>query len=146
MARRSSARDTSTQLASRSAVRTIIFLACAVTGVVLAVGLLLPGRGLLADALRDVIAPWFGAGRWILPPALIGFGIWYERRASTATRMPIRIALALLALISLHAIIELVFPGRGGAVGRFAGGGLAGLFTPVGALVVWVAKIGRAHV
>ena len=76
MARRSSARDTSTQLASRSAVRTIIFLACAVTGVVLAVGLLLPGRGLLADALRDVIAPWFGAGRWILPPALIGFGIW----------------------------------------------------------------------
>ena len=141
MARRSSARDTSTQLASRSAVRTIIFLACAVTGVVLAVGLLLPGRGLLADALRDVIAPWFGAGRWILPPALIGFGIWYERRASTATRMPIRIALALLALISLHAIIELVFPGRGGAVGRFAGGGLAGLFTPVGALVVWVAML-----
>ena len=106
---------------------------------VLAVGLLLPGRGLLADALRDVIAPWFGAGRWILPPALIGFGIWYERRAESATRVPIRITLALVALIALHAIIEILLPGRGGAVGRIAGNGLSGLLTSIGALAVWTA-------
>lgn len=42
---------------SGAAVRTLIFLAFAVTGVVLAVGLILPGRGLLADALRDILAP-----------------------------------------------------------------------------------------
>ena len=106
---------------------------------VLAVGLLLPGRGLLADALRDVIAPWFGAGRWILPPALVGFGIWYERRAESATRVPIRITLALVALIALHAIIEILLPGRGGAIGRIAGNGLSGLLTSIGALAVWTA-------
>jgi indolepyruvate ferredoxin oxidoreductase len=66
---------------SGAAARTLVFLAFAVTGVVLAVGLILPGRGLLADALRDILAPWFGAGRWLLPPALIAFGIWFERRA-----------------------------------------------------------------
>jgi S-DNA-T family DNA segregation ATPase FtsK/SpoIIIE len=127
------------RFASSSALRTIIFLAFAVTGVVLAVGLLLPGRGLLADALRDVFAPWFGAGRWILPPALIGFGIWYERRAESTTRLQIRITLALVALIALHAIIEILLPGRGGAIGRIAGNGLSGLLTSIGALAVWTA-------
>ena len=51
-------------LASRSALRTLLSLAFAVTGVIFAVGLILPGRGALADVLRDVLAPWFGAGRW----------------------------------------------------------------------------------
>ncbi|MGI9096324.1 MAG: DNA translocase FtsK 4TM domain-containing protein [Candidatus Limnocylindrus sp.] len=140
MARKSRSSDRAGgRFASSSALRTIIFLAFAVTGVVLAVGLLLPGRGLLADALRDVIAPWFGAGRWILPPALIGFGIWYERRAESATRLQIRITLALVALIALHAIIEILLPGRGGAIGRIAGNGLSGLLTSIGALAVWTA-------
>ena len=35
--------------------------------------------------------------------------------------------------------VEILFPGRGGVVGRFAGAGLAGLLTSVGALVVWIA-------
>ncbi|MFM7825643.1 MAG: hypothetical protein ACKO8K_06125, partial [Candidatus Limnocylindrus sp.] len=78
------------RVVSSAATRTIIFLVFAVTGVVLAVGLILPGRGLLADALRDILAPWFGAGRWILPPTLIAFGVWFERSGEKSARDVLR--------------------------------------------------------
>lgn len=125
-------------LASRSALRTLLSLAFAVTGVIFAVGLILPGRGALADVLRDVLAPWFGAGRWLIPALLIGFAIWIERRASTASRVPLRIGLSLLALVGLLAIVEIVFPTHGGRIGSIAGGGVASLLTGIGAFVAWV--------
>jgi len=106
---------------SGAAARTLVFLAFAVTGVVLAVGLILPGRGLLADALRDILAPWFGAGRWLLPPALIAFGVWFERRAEKSRASILRAALAAAALPALLAIIEIIFPERGGLIGSIAG-------------------------
>ncbi len=129
----------SRHIISGAVVRTLIFLAFAVTGVVLAVGLVLPGRGLLADALRDVLAPWFGAGRWLLPPALIAFGIWLERGGEKSTRDLIRALLAVAALPALLAVVEILLPGRGGVIGSIAGGGAASLLTPVGALAAWVA-------
>ncbi|MEI6271213.1 MAG: hypothetical protein WCP38_02485, partial [Chloroflexota bacterium] len=109
------------RIVSGAAARTLVFLLFAVTGVVLAVGLILPGRGLLADALRDLLAPWFGAGRWILPPVLIGFGVWLERRATTSAHAVLRATLALTALPALLAIIEIVFPTHGGLIGAAAG-------------------------
>ncbi|MFM9128892.1 MAG: hypothetical protein ACKOPF_03425, partial [Candidatus Limnocylindrus sp.] len=124
-------------LASRSALRTLLSLAFAVTGVIFAVGLALPGRGALADVLRDVLAPWFGAGRWLIPALLIGFAIWIERRAATSSRVPLRIGLSLLALVGLLAIVEIVFPSHGGRIGSIAGGGAASLLTGIGAFVVW---------
>ncbi len=127
------------RLISGAAARTLVFLAFAVTGVVLAVGLILPGRGLLADALRDVLAPWFGAGRWILPPALIAFGVWYERSGEKSARDALRALLAIAALPALLAIVEILLPGRGGIIGGIAGGGLASLLTPIGGLAAWSA-------
>ena len=126
---------------SGAAARTLVFLAFAVTGVVLAVGLVLPGRGLLADALRDVLAPWFGAGRWMLPPALIAFGVWYERSGEKSARDALRALLAIAALPSLLAIVEILFPGRGGIIGAIAGGGVASLLTPIGGLAAWSALL-----
>ena len=126
---------------SGAAARTLVFLAFAVTGVVLAVGLILPGRGLLADALRDVLAPWFGAGRWMLPPALIAFGIWYERSGEKSTRDALRALLAIAALPALLAIVEILLPGRGGIIGGIAGGGVASLLTPIGGLAAWSALL-----
>ena len=126
---------------SGAAARTLVFLAFAVTGVVLAVGLILPGRGLLADALRDILAPWFGAGRWLLPPALIAFGIWFERRAEKSRASILRAALAAAALPALLAIIEILFPGHGGLIGSIAGNGVASLLTPIGALAAWIAVL-----
>jgi S-DNA-T family DNA segregation ATPase FtsK/SpoIIIE len=125
-------------LASRSALRTLISLAFAVTGVIFAVGLVLPGRGALADVLRDVLAPWFGAGRWLVPALLIGFAVWIERRAATASRAPLRIALSLLALVGLLALVEIVFPTHGGRIGSIAGGGAASLLTGIGAFAAWI--------
>ena len=126
---------------SGAAARTLVFLAFAVTGVVLAVGLVLPGRGLLADALRDILAPWFGAGRWLLPPALIGFGVWLERRAEKSRASAFHAALGIAALPALLAVIEILFPGHGGLIGSIAGNGAANLLTPIGALAAWIAVL-----
>ena len=124
-------------LASRSALRTLLSLAFAVTGVIFAVGLILPGRGALADVLRDVLAPWFGAGRWLVPVLLISFAVWIERRSASASRVPLRIALSLLALVGLLALLEIVFPTHGGRIGSIAGGGAASLLTGIGAFAAW---------
>ena len=129
------------RIVSGAAARTLVFLLFAVTGVVLAVGLILPGRGLLADALRDLLAPWFGAGRWILPPVLIGFGVWLERRATSSAHAVLRATLALTALPAFLAIIEIVFPTHGGLIGAAAGNGVANLLTPLGALAAWIAAL-----
>ena len=126
---------------SGAAARTLVFLAFAVTGVVLAVGLILPGRGLLADALRDVLAPWFGAGRWMLPPALIAFGVWFERSGEKSARDALRALLAIATLPALLAIVEILLPGRGGIIGGIAGGGVASLLTPIGGLAAWSALL-----
>jgi len=125
-------------LASRSALRTLLSLAFAVTGVIFAVGLILPGRGALADVLRDVLAPWFGAGRWLVPVLLISFAVWIERRSASASRVPLRIALSLLALVGLLALVEIVFPSYGGRIGSIAGGGAASLLTGIGAFAAWI--------
>jgi len=129
------------RIVSAAAARTLVFLMFAVTGVVLAVGLILPGRGLLADALRDLLAPWFGAGRWLLPPALIGFGVWFERRAEKSAQSILHAALGIAALPSLLAIIEILFPTHGGLIGSAAGDGVANLLTPFGALAAWIAVL-----
>ncbi|MFM8403289.1 MAG: hypothetical protein ACKN98_01940, partial [Candidatus Limnocylindrus sp.] len=126
---------------SGAATRTIIFLVFAVTGVVLAVGLILPGRGLLADALRDILAPWFGAGRWMLPPALIAFGVWFERSGEKSARDVLHALLAIAALPALLAIVEILFPGRGGIIGGITGGGVSSLLTPIGGLAAWSALL-----
>ena len=134
-------RTSSGRVISGAAARTLVFLAFAVTGVVLAVGLILPGRGLLADALRDVLAPWFGAGRWMLPPALIAFGVWYERSGEKSARDALRALLAIAALPALLAIVEILLPGRGGIIGGIAGDGVASLLTPIGGLAAWGALL-----
>ena len=125
-------------LASRSALRTLLSLAFAVTGVIFAVGLILPGRGALADLLRDVLAPWLGAGRWALPALLVGFAIWIERRAAHTSRAYVRIAPALLSLVAILALVEIVFPTHGGRIGSIAGGGAASLLTGIGAFAAWL--------
>ena len=143
MAKRSSgSRSTrSAPLVSSAVRRTLLFLTLAVTGVVLAVGLALPGRGLIADVLRDLVAPWFGTGRWLLPIILITTGLWIERRAAHASRPLLRLALGLVGVVALQAIIEVLAPDHGGLIGKLAGAGAAQMLTPIGALAAWVAML-----
>ena len=85
-----------------------------------------------------MLAPWFGAGRWLVPVLLIGFAVWIERRLATASRVPLRIALSLLAIVGLLALVEIVFPTHGGRIGNIAGGGAASLLTGIGAFAAWI--------
>ena len=49
---------------SPDVVRSLVGIALLVAGVVILIGLMLPGDGALTDWSASVIAPWFGSGRW----------------------------------------------------------------------------------
>ncbi|MFM8177524.1 MAG: hypothetical protein ACKN9G_07360, partial [Candidatus Limnocylindrus sp.] len=48
---------------------------------------------------------------------------------------------AIAALPALLAIVEILFPGRGGIIGGIAGGGVSSLLTPIGGLAAWSALL-----
>jgi S-DNA-T family DNA segregation ATPase FtsK/SpoIIIE len=77
----------------------------------------------------------------MLPPALIAFGVWYERSGEKSARDALRALLAIAALPALLAIVEILLPGRGGIIGGIAGGGVASLLTPIGGLAAWSALL-----
>jgi S-DNA-T family DNA segregation ATPase FtsK/SpoIIIE len=117
--------------------RSIVGLTLLVVGAVILIGLMLPGEGKLTDTLRNTIAPWFGAGRWLLPFLLIGCG-WYvewgpgaQPRSGWGTTLS-GLAVAYLSLVGLVEAIG----GRGGAIGGFLDGALGGLITRPGAVVL----------
>jgi len=56
--------------------RSIIGITLLVLGAVTLIALSLPGQGRLTDWWRDSIVPFFGAGRFLLPFALLVAG-WY---------------------------------------------------------------------
>jgi S-DNA-T family DNA segregation ATPase FtsK/SpoIIIE len=117
----------------------IVFL---VVGVVILVGLLLPGKGALTDWILMVIAPFFGAGRWLLPFLLIGLGIHLERASGPRSGWVRTVAgmtiayVAFLAIVTLLAKARFLRPGSGGQLGRLIADPLARLFSDPGAFVV----------
>jgi len=142
--RRAPRRPTRSPLArvNPEVVRSIVAIVFLVLGIVVLVGLLLPGKGALTDWILHVIAPWFGAGRWLLPFLLIGLGIYLERahgpRAGWArTVFGLAIAyVALLGMIALLADAGFLKEGSGGRLGRLIADALSGLFSDPGAFVV----------
>ncbi len=143
--RRAPRRSASRPLLARvnpDVVRSIVAIVFLVVGVVILVGLLLPGKGALTDWILDVIAPWFGAGRWLLPFLLIGLGVHLERAhgphpgwVRTVAGMTIAYA-ALLAMVAVLADAGFLKPASGGQIGRLIADPLAGLFSAPGAFVV----------
>ena len=123
-------------------VRSIVAIVFLVLGIVILVGLLLPGKGALTDWILHVVAPWFGAGRWLLPFLFIGLGIYLERahgpRAGWArTVVGLTIAyVALLAMITLLADAGFLEERSGGRIGRLIADPLSNLFSDPGAFVV----------
>ena len=123
-------------------VRSIVAIVFLVVGIVILVGLLLPGKGALTDWILQVVAPWFGAGRWLLPFLFIGLGIHLERahgaRAGwVRTVVGLSIAyVALLAMITLLADAGFLKEGSGGRLGRLIADPLSNLFSDPGAFVV----------
>ncbi|MCU0483276.1 MAG: DNA translocase FtsK 4TM domain-containing protein, partial [Chloroflexi bacterium] len=120
-----------------------------VIGAILLVGLLLPGKGALTDGIRNVIAPWFGTGRWLLPLLLLGGG-WYvewgpgKRPGSGWGRTLVGLGVAYLSLLGLLAVLEdagLADGRSGGQIGEGLAGFLGGLLSPAGAFVVLAALL-----
>ncbi|MBP1704614.1 MAG: cell division protein FtsK/SpoIIIE [Chloroflexi bacterium] len=124
--------------------RSVIAVSLMVIGAILLVGLLLPGKGALTDGIRNIIAPWFGTGRWLLPFLLLGAG-WYvewgpgKRPGSGWGRTLIGLSIAYVALLGIIAVLEdagLADGRSGGRIGDALGGFLDGLLSPAGAFVV----------
>ena len=136
---------------SPDVVRSLVGLVLLVVGAVLLIGLMLPGRGALTDGLRDFIAPWFGAGRWVLPLLLIATGIYVERAGGPRSGWPRVLAGGTIAYVSFLGLISLLetagFFGRtgrrptGGDIGDLLAHGLSGLVTAPGAFVLLAAGL-----
>ena len=103
------------------------------------IALLLPGRGQLTDLWRNLIAPWFGTGRWLLPPILIVAGLFVQRARGDGGRWGLALLGATLAYVGLLGAIDGPNLANGGRIGRFVGDGLAGLITHPGSFVVCAA-------
>jgi len=129
--------------------RSIVAIVLMVIGAVLLIGLVLSGGGALTDGIRNVIAPWFGTGRWLLPVLLLGGG-WYvewgpgKRPGSGWGRTLLGLALAYVASLGLLAALVdagLADGRSGGRIGSALADFLAGLLSLPGAIVVLVALI-----
>jgi S-DNA-T family DNA segregation ATPase FtsK/SpoIIIE len=122
--------------------RSIIAVVLMVLGVVILVGLLLPGRGALTDWILAVIAPWFGTGRWLLPFVLIGLGLRIERAKGPRAgwgRTVLGSTIAYVALLATISLLERAGPleGRsGGRIGNLIADPLVRLVSEPGALAV----------
>jgi S-DNA-T family DNA segregation ATPase FtsK/SpoIIIE len=130
---------------SPDVVRSLIGIVLLVFGVVILIGLMLPGRGALTDWIRDVIAPWFGTGRWVLPFLLIGAGVYVERAGGPRSGWPRVLAggslayIAGLGLVALLVDAGLLGERSGGRIGEVIADVLTGLVTEPGAFVVLTA-------
>jgi len=122
--------------------RSIVALVLLVLGVVILVGLLLPGKGALTDWILQVIAPWFGTGRWLLPLVLIGLGIVIERAKGPRAgwgRSVLGATIAYGAILGIIALLEAegILEGRsGGRIGNGIAEPLRSLVSTPGAFVV----------
>ncbi len=120
-------------------VRSLVGIAILVVGIVTLIALLLPGRGQLTDLWRNLIAPWFGTGRWFVPPILIGAGLFVQRAKGDGGRWGLALLGAGLSYVGFLGAIDGPNLANGGRIGRFVGDGLAGLITHPGSFVVCLA-------
>ena len=116
-------------------------------GAITLIALVLPGEGALTDWWRDSIAPWFEAGRWLLPFLLLAGGWWIAagpgKKPGSGWGMTLGgLAIAYIAALGAFEILALDILGEergGGRIGRFLAATLEPLLTGPGAIVLLVA-------
>ncbi|HYC06812.1 MAG TPA: hypothetical protein VEG29_02715, partial [Candidatus Binatia bacterium] len=121
---------------SQEVVRSIVGIVLLVAGAVMLIALILPGQGRLTDVWRDLVAPWLGSGRWLLPFILLGAGAYVERVERGATNWTLTLLGILIAYLGLLGVMAFFGPHRGGRIGAWEMQTLSGLITKPGAFVV----------
>ncbi len=120
--------------------RSLVGLTLLIVGVFTLVAMALPGQGRLTDWWRDVIAPWFGTGRWLLPFVLLAAGAYVEWRRPAANWQRTLLGLA-ITYIGVLAFIQLLDSERGGRIGHAVASTLITLVTYPGAMAAVLAII-----
>jgi hypothetical protein len=128
---------------SPAVARSIVGIALLVLGAVTLIALALPGQGRLTDWWRDSIVPFFGAGRLVLPFALLVAGWYVEWGPGKEAKAPWgRILIGMtVAFVGFLGVIQLLgFSGAerdtGGRIGRALEAVLVPLVTSPGAFVI----------
>ena len=129
---------------SPAVVRSLVGLTLLVLGAVLLIAIALQGQGKLTDAVRDVIAPYFGTGRFLLPFLLLLAGWYLEWGPGKEPEAPwlrtlLGLALAFCGLLGILQVLGLRGEFTGGHIGRFLAGNLEPLITTPGAFVLLLA-------
>jgi DNA segregation ATPase FtsK/SpoIIIE, S-DNA-T family len=131
---------------SPAVTRSLVGLTLLVLGAVLAIAITFQGHGTLTNAVRDIIAPYFGAGRFLLPVVLLLAG-WYiewgpgKDPGAPWGRTLLGLVLAFCGLLGVVQVLEFRGEFTGGHIGRLLAGILQPLLTSPGAFVILLAML-----
>src|SRR4051794_10058358 len=127
--------------------RSLVGISLLVLGAITMIAFL-PGEGSVTTWFRDIVGPWFGTLRWLLPFLLLATGWYIEWGPGKAPNSGWGLTLggvviAYVGLLGAASIFKPVQPGvsasGGGYVGRAMSDVLGGLVTPAGAFVLFIA-------
>ncbi|HEX2625501.1 MAG TPA: hypothetical protein VHL56_01185, partial [Candidatus Limnocylindrales bacterium] len=125
--------------------RSLIGISLLVVGAITLIAFL-PGEGSLTTWFRDIVGPWFGSLRWLLPLLLLATGWYIEWGPGKAPNSGwgltlTGVVIAYVGLLGAASVLRPAAPpvgAGGGRVGTFMAG-LADLVTPAGAFVLLIA-------
>src|SRR5450756_1482506 len=89
-------------------VRIILGTMMLILGVMLLIGLFVPSGGVLTNYIRDIVAPWFGTVRWLLPFVLLLLGYYLYRAQSDNSDWQLTLLGSAVSYLSFLGVVGLV--------------------------------------
>src|ERR1035437_842112 len=118
-------------------VRIILGTMMLILGIMLLIGLFIPSGGSLTDFIRNIVAPWFGTPRWLLPFLLLLLGYYLYRAQSDNSDWQLTLLGSAVSYLSLLGVVGLLTANdvrpRGGGVGKALADFLSPLVSAPGA-------------
>src|ERR1035437_8745523 len=121
-------------------IRIILGTVMLILGVMLLIGLFVPSGGQLTNFIRNIVAPWFGTVRWLLPFVLLLLGYYLYRAQSDNSDWELTLVGSAVSYLSLVGVFGLATANdptpRGGGVGAAIADLLSPLISAPGAALV----------